>query len=163
MDVVRIQGIQKQALEEGWNYAREIDELRRYGVARIRMKLMSGETEFTDDKGATITVCPLQPVERECTEALDPAAIDAARQRYLRQEIDLGTFFDLLAVAGVWFYDLDTRSKAVSHYDWKEQLQYDGDSTVGPAATSGGPEESPATPVRNDSVLIRTYTADCAG
>lgn len=163
MDLLRIQGIQKQARDEGWSYEREMDALCSHGVARIRMKLKSGETEYTDNMGATIIVSPREPVERECTESLDAHAIDAARQLYLSRRIGLEALFDRLAAAGVWYYELDTASKTVSHYDWKEQLQYDGYSAAGPAAKGANPWTEEESPEPSGSVLVRTYSPGGAG
>lgn len=156
MDMQQIQRIQIQAIVEGWTFGRHCDELLKHGVAKIRMKLRTGETEYTNGEGVTLIVSPLEPLDRACPEALDVPAIDVARQRYLNREIGLGELFDLLAVAGVWYSELDTRTKTVLHFDWKGQLQEDGFISATPLsgdATTGS--HIPAA-----SLVIRPYPAD---
>lgn len=126
MDIKRIELIQRMGDEAGWSFDRRLAEMRQLGVSRIRMKLTTGETEYTDDEGATLILSPKAPVKRECTEEIDGQALESARRRFLRNEIDLPTLFDLVAAAGVWYYELDTLTGTVKHYDWREQLQDEG-------------------------------------
>ncbi len=123
MQMEHIRRSQRQAREQGWSFEHHLADLRALGVRVIRMKLASGETEYTDDNGETLIDTPLEAPGRECALEIDPRALEAARRSYLERKIDLEAFFDRLASAGVWYYELDARTGAVKHYDWREQLQ----------------------------------------
>lgn len=90
------------------------------------MKLTTGEVEYTDNNGITIIDSPLEAPVRNCAVEIDPVALEEARRGFLRRELSMELFFDRLAAAGVWYYELDTSTGAVKHYDWREQLQDDG-------------------------------------
>lgn len=117
MDIQRIVEARSRALAECWTFDRMMTVLHGLGVARIRMNLATGETEYAGEEGDTIILSPLGPGARPCADGLDLQALEAARDRYLLRETDRETFYDQLAAAGVWFFELDTFTREARHYD----------------------------------------------
>jgi uncharacterized protein YbcV (DUF1398 family) len=122
MDSQRLIEIRKQARAERWSFVKHMDVLREAGVVLIRMKLVTGETEFLDGTGASVVLSPPSLLNRTVAFDFQPDAIEQTRYRYGTGRISLEEHYSDLTSAGVRMYEQDLADLSTCYYGWSEHL-----------------------------------------
>lgn len=122
MDSQRMIEIREKARAKRWSFVKHMEVLREAGVVLIRMKLVTGETEFLDGTGASVVLSPPTLLNRTVAFDFQPDAIEQSRYLYGMGRISLEEHYGELTAAGVRMYEQNLADLSTCYYGWSELL-----------------------------------------